>query len=193
MTAELFLNQLEGCLHGLTAEERENAMSYYREYLEEAGEQANEAVEKLGSPQSVAEQILSEMRESQPETDAFFPEEKPSKASAGTVIFGILVLMITSPFWGTIAVLWLTLLFSLAVILLSLGFSAIFAPVQGISCLTGGMPDLGIYNIGAGIFCIGLVLLLWKPFFLLSANATRTFFGFCRNSLEILFRKDASS
>ena len=37
MTQAEFLTQLENALYSLTAEERESAMSYYREYLEEAG------------------------------------------------------------------------------------------------------------------------------------------------------------
>lgn len=190
MTADVFLTQLEQCLSSLTTEEKENAMSYYREYLEEAGENAQQAVEHLGSPQSVAENILSEMRETH---DDALNEQKPEqqKASAGNIVIGIIVLIVTSPFWGTIAVLWLSILFSLCVILLSLVFSAVFAPVQGISFLSNQFPGEGLWAIGSGLLCAGLALLLWKPMFLLCQQSTKAFFGFCRNSLQILFRKDA--
>ncbi len=190
MTADLFLTQLEHCLRCLTQEEKENAMAYYREYLAEAGENADQAAEHLGSPQSVAEKILSEMREAQEEP---LSEQKLSspKSSAGNTALGILILLVTSPFWGTMAVLWLTLLFCLAVILLSLVFSAIFAPVQGISYLMNQLSGEGLWAIGSGLLCAGLALLLWKPMFLLCQQSTKAFFGFCRNSLQTLFRKDS--
>ena len=189
MTADVFLTQLERCLHSLTAEERENAMTYYREYLEEAGEDSEQAVESLGSPQSVAEQILSEMRENQNITLEETKTATPS-SNAGNTILGILIIIVTSPFWGTLTILWLRLLFSLAVILLSMIFSAVLAPIQGISLLSGHLTGEGLWAIGSGIFCLGMALLLWKPMFLLCQYLTRSFFNFCRNSFNILFRKD---
>ncbi|MBR3630512.1 MAG: hypothetical protein IKN55_08605 [Oscillospiraceae bacterium] len=60
MTATEFLTQLDAALFGLSGEERESALEYYREYFADAGENADAAAEALGSPQSVAERIIAE-------------------------------------------------------------------------------------------------------------------------------------
>ena len=58
MNREEFLKQLESLLTDLTYEEREEAMDYYRNYFEDAGEE-NEAnvIAELESPQKVAQSI----------------------------------------------------------------------------------------------------------------------------------------
>ena len=63
MTSSEFLGALEQQLFVLTPDERESALSYYREYLEEAGTDERAAIEALGSPQSVAERIIREIGE----------------------------------------------------------------------------------------------------------------------------------
>lgn len=58
MTAEHFLNRLRQELSDLPFAEREAALRYYTEYLAEAGpEHEEEAVDALGSPYDVAQQI----------------------------------------------------------------------------------------------------------------------------------------
>lgn len=58
MKKEQFLEELERLLQDISAEEREEAMQYYRDYFDDAG-QENEAqiLEELGSPEKVAESI----------------------------------------------------------------------------------------------------------------------------------------
>lgn len=59
MSREEFLRQLEQELRGLSTEERENAMRYYRDYLSEADD-VQAAIDGLGSPKKVAADILRE-------------------------------------------------------------------------------------------------------------------------------------
>lgn len=184
MTPDVFLTQLEHCLHGLRTEEKENAISYYREYFEEAGENVNQVIENLGSPQAVAQKILSEMNEVSDK------KSTESKTTAQTVILGITLLIVTSPFWAVIAILWLSLLVSLAMILFTLAFSAIAAPIQGISYILNGFIPDGLWDIGSGLLCISLTMLLWKPFFLLAKKVTKDFLAFCQHYLKTLFRKE---
>lgn len=55
MKKEEFLKQLEYLLQDLPDSEKEEAISYYRDYLEEAGpEREEKAVEEFGSPERVA-------------------------------------------------------------------------------------------------------------------------------------------
>lgn len=61
MNRHEYLEDLEKCLASLGDDERESALSYYREYFDEAGEGSEEAViEKLGAPYQVAGRILEE-------------------------------------------------------------------------------------------------------------------------------------
>ena len=58
MKKEEFLKQLEQLLSGISEEERADALSYYRSYFEDAGEENEEAIiAELESPQKVADSI----------------------------------------------------------------------------------------------------------------------------------------
>lgn len=174
MTAQEFLKQLEQCLSGLQSEERENALAYYREYFQEAGEEhQEEAVQRLGSPQAAAQRIINEMGDS----GVYLPPKnvrQPSSDSTGTntvrVIVTIIVILCAFPFWITLISLWfalivtvLALVFAVAVTLIAFGLAAVASPIQGILAIIEGAIGYGIYYIGSGILCLGLVMLLWQP------------------------------
>lgn len=223
MTTAEFLQQLERCLHTLSAEERESALSYYREYLEEAGENAPSAIEALGSPQSVAGNIIAEASGG-PTSDSPYnndreppqgfsarygrraaagdyaagfgsvssdspydndrtqnstaygfrytsPEYSPppsgtgdSRIDGGRIALTVILVLVTFPIWFTVLCLWASLVFSLAVTWLAFVFAAIGAPIQGALFLRDGMTGSGLWDIGGGILCLGLALLLWYPF-----------------------------
>lgn len=62
MSREEYLNQLAYLLSDIPDEEREEAMEFYRDYFEEAGEgQEDSVVSELGSPEKVAAQIKSSL------------------------------------------------------------------------------------------------------------------------------------
>ena len=58
MSREEFLKELEYLLADLEEEEREEALDYYRDYLEESGDLTPEEIAgRLGSPEKVAAEI----------------------------------------------------------------------------------------------------------------------------------------
>ena len=60
MTRNEFIAELRGRLAVLPPEERENALQYYEEYFDDAGPENEQAViQELGSPENVANRILS--------------------------------------------------------------------------------------------------------------------------------------
>ena len=60
MSKNEFLNQLSTLLSDISPEERDEAITYYREYIEDAGLENEEAImEELGTPQEVAAEIKS--------------------------------------------------------------------------------------------------------------------------------------
>lgn len=62
MTRKEFMRQLEYLLQDIPDEEREEAVAYYRDYLEEAGDEGEEeALKEFGSPERVAAIIRSDL------------------------------------------------------------------------------------------------------------------------------------
>ena len=62
MRKEEFLKQLEYLLQDIPEEDKEEAVSYYRDYLEEAGSENEEkAIEEFGSPERVAAIIRADI------------------------------------------------------------------------------------------------------------------------------------
>lgn len=179
MTSSEFLGLLEQQLYVLTPEERESALSYYREYLEEAGTDARAAIEALGSPQSVAERIIREIGENRvaytaksttgyqytAEDIAPMPQQS-SSGSGSRLALTIFVIILTFPIWLTVFCLWFSLAAALVALLAGFAFAAIAAPIQGVGELFSSTVGEGLWDIGSGLFSAGMVLLLWKPIWL---------------------------
>lgn len=61
MNRDEFMEQLEYLLSDIPEEEKEDALAYYRDYLEEAGEGADDAIREFGSPERIASIIRSDL------------------------------------------------------------------------------------------------------------------------------------
>lgn len=61
MRKEEYLQQLEKLLYNIPAEDREEALQFYRDYLEDAGEDAEEVLMALGSPEELARSIRRDL------------------------------------------------------------------------------------------------------------------------------------
>lgn len=62
MNRQEFMKELEYFLQDIPDEEKEDAVSYYRDYLDEAGkEHEAEAIQEFGSPERIAAMIRSEL------------------------------------------------------------------------------------------------------------------------------------
>lgn len=76
MNREEFMRRLEQALRGMPEEERRNAMQYYADYFDEAGEENEEEVTRtLGAPEKVAADILREFR------DVSIPQQEKQQTS----------------------------------------------------------------------------------------------------------------
>lgn len=62
MNRDEFMKELEYLLSDIPEEEKEDALSYYRDYLEEAGEQEEEAIREFGSPERIAAIIRADLQ-----------------------------------------------------------------------------------------------------------------------------------
>lgn len=92
MTKEQFLHDLEKKLKHLPANERADAVQFYREYFEEAGpENEQRVIAELKSPAHIASKILAEFAER--EMDAGKKAHKKQKRSFGNgILFAMLAL-----------------------------------------------------------------------------------------------------
>ncbi len=78
-----FLNELAQELVGMPEEERSQALQFYTEYLEDAGEENVQAVlDELGSPQQLARQLIANC--GVPETPAEAPAQQPQQPPAAS-------------------------------------------------------------------------------------------------------------
>ena len=74
MNRKVFMERLRECLADISAEEREDALTYYESYFEEAGvENEAQVIEELGSPEKVAENIKRDLLE-EPQSSIQAPE-----------------------------------------------------------------------------------------------------------------------
>ena len=63
MRKEDYLKRLSELLADIPADEREEALTYYAEYFEDAGEEESEVIKELGTPEEVAHNIREEALE----------------------------------------------------------------------------------------------------------------------------------
>ncbi len=170
MNKEAFLRQLEQLLSGISAEERADAMAFYRSYFEDAGEE-NEAsvLRELGSPQKAAESILKNLGlegngsyyNSFANRDAEYyrniheamknmgMDDGRKKRSAGMTALIVTILVLTSPFWLTLLLLIGSVLLALVCMLFGIAVSVV--AVVAALLITG----VAISGVGVAGLCSG--------------------------------------
>ncbi len=182
MTKTEFLNQLASQLSDISPEEREEALSYYREYIEDAGLENEEALlQELGSPAKVASDIKKDICQktsytSDNQQNAVIPhgetytnnsnsEQGQTKSTSNTNLILILIIaVLLCPIWIPLVITVVSLIFSVIVTVLSIGFGI---GISGIALLIVGVVlfALGIYNLFLspfiGILLIGISMLIF--------------------------------
>ena len=160
MSREEYLSKLAKCIKNIPEQERENALSYYREYFEEAGEDNTAAViAELGSPKHVAAGIIGDFAVRDMEN-----KKKSGGAlkTVGLVLMAIFAAPIALPLAIAAVAVIVAVLISLGAVLVSLGASggAVFLSgfvliISGIVAVFTNMP-LGILALGYGLLGLGL-------------------------------------
>lgn len=193
MNREEFLRQLELLLSGISEEERADAMAFYRSYFEDAGE-GNEVaiIAELESPQKVAESIKKNLGidgsggyyntfanrdaayyKNVSETERNLAKENGKSDNTTMTTAGVVILVLTSPFWLTLLAVAAAVIFAVAVISFSVAISvaAVMAALLisgfailgvGFGMLFTGAPVVGLGLIGGGliVFAIGMLMIL---------------------------------
>ena len=187
MNRQEYMRRLEALLKNIPASEREDALGYYNDYFDEAGEENEyQVIFELGSPEAVAEKILAdvqqdggsesesfESRDSQCGGQASQKTNEKKKMSTSTKILIAIILVLTFPLWISI----LASVFALIVGLLGAIFgivvgcigAAVGLVVGGAACILGGIlclftvPVDGLVSIGVGAILAAVGILLAVP------------------------------
>lgn len=142
-----FMTELASLLQDIPAEERRDAMQYYNDYFDDAGEdQEQQVIDELESPQKVAEKIKADMTGEEVEQQAggqtFFSGSGRTWKIILIVVIGLCALPVILP-----AVLGI-LGAALGVVL------AVFGFFLGLVLAAASILIAGIALIIAGIWCI---------------------------------------
>lgn len=163
MTKQEFLAELRRGLSGLPQNDIEERLNFYSEMIDdrmEEGLSEQEAVDGIGSVDSVVSQILGDIPLSKLVKEKITPK-KQLKA------WMIVLIILGAPIWFSLAVAAVSVAFALYFSLWSIIISlwAVFASLvisvpgsiaAGIVAFASGGGLAGIAMMGAGLFCAGL-------------------------------------
>ena len=163
MNKSEFLKALSKQLKLLPQEDREDALTFYTEYLEDCGFAEDEDVTaKLGTPKEVAKNIFADITMKHIDAN----EEKKSAKKTATIVWIAIISIFSLPISLPIAICLLVIVLTLFIVLLIL-FVAFFG--AGISVMAAGTavfasafiaPGIGqkLVCIGAGMMVIAIGL-----------------------------------
>lgn len=161
-----YLDELRHRLRKLPMEEQEEALQFYEEYFEEAGEENFEqAKNTLGSPATVASQILADYA-----TKTLKDPRKSTKKGISAVWFFMLALFAAPMALPVVLTVFLlifsviitfgSLLFSAFITAVALFISSLFSVIAGASVVFQHWQT-SLFYIGAGLCGIGLSIALF--------------------------------
>lgn len=154
MTKQEFLQRLEQLLADLPYEERDSAMTYYREYLEEAGPENEQAVlAELGSPEQLAAQIHATAGAPMARR-TWSPPPRPGSHKVERILVVVLIALVAVP-----------ILLGVAGGVFGLVFGGIAMVVAGLVCAviaafqiaSAGMDALLLTGISLAVLGVGVL------------------------------------
>lgn len=184
MTKAEFLQELERELAGVSAQEREEALKFYREFFEEAGEEREEEVlRELGSPHRIANLIRanlgtqdeessfeneqpqyteqSEPQAAEPRTESDSHPPLPplpaayAKKPRGNTIGWVILIIVTFPIWSGIVFGLFGAVMGIVGGVIGLAFGSAAFAINAIITLLKGIPEL-IHHPFTGFFNTGV-------------------------------------
>ena len=187
MNKQQFLAELKQLLGDIPADERDEALSYYNDYFEDAGEDNEESiVAELESPEKIAFMIKAGLRDSDksvgeftetgfkayyddkdelantiPSSDdrGFGRSKMPQTPSLAIIILLILASPVLIPlFFGLLAAV-IGITAGIAAMIIGIAAAGIAAIVVGIVCLIVGLPGFAVPAGGLLITGIGLAII----------------------------------
>ena len=183
-----FMEQLESLLQNISPAEREEALQYYNEYFNDAGEEnEQDVIEALGNPAKVAENIKRDLSgngygesayQKTSASDKAIVEyrqtsaegaSKENKLSTGVIVLIVILCVLASPIalgmgsgiLGTligIIASWFGLILSFGAVAILLLLAMLVLLIVGIMCAFQA-PLVGVVVLGIGLLCGGIGIL----------------------------------
>ena len=173
MNREEFMTRLKALLADISEEERKEALQYYHDYFEDAGEEHEaDVIRELESPEKVAATIQADLKGEEPKEDektgfqmaeSVAYEKEKKKISGGQIALIIVLCLFAAPIALPLLFAAIMVVFSLLVaafsIFAALVVSAIAICVAGVVSVARGIAMLAI-AFPTGLLTIGVGLLL---------------------------------
>jgi uncharacterized membrane protein len=186
MDRKEFILEIKNKIKHLPYDEIKNALDYYEEYFDEAGEENEQAVIKeLGSPSDIASKIISEFAIK--DIDKSEKSAKKGMSTIWLVLLGIFASPIALPLAVTFIVLIFVFLIVIASILFSFGITAVAVGFSGVMAFVASLALLSS-DYATGIFMLGFSLIaisIGAIFTLLTVSLAKISF----NGIAILMAK----
>lgn len=176
MTMEQYIAALEQELRHLPKEERDGAISYYREYFEEAKASAPDGaydpVAEFGEPSELAAQILQQMAQRivEPEEENVTPAAEQKKKSPFSAVWIVVLAILASPIALPVGIALVAVIFSLVLVVFSVSLAlcvaGIASGIAGVVALVWAIPLLftngatGLVLLGISLTMLGVAILL---------------------------------
>lgn len=167
MNKKAFLTDLKQRLKHLPKDDREDALTYYEEYLEDMDLNDTEDVtEKLGSPKEIAREIIANCTEKHIDNQKEKGGVKNSATMIWTVILGVCAAPFAIPLIGAILLVLFGILLVIISFVCAIGLGGASFIVVGISSCIVAIFAAGfaqrIVCIGIGLLgvAVGLLLLI---------------------------------
>ena len=184
MNREEYLSQLRKYLKRLPKDDYENAMEYFTEYFDEAGEEGEQnVIEELGTPKEAAGELFSNLVTKKVNTSK--REKHYTKNVMLLSILAILTAPISVPLAMSLIILAGCLIFTLVCVIASVfilgvsfglvGMKLILRAIVAIPCSAPGtlvIGGMGLFGIGCSILIIAAGICLirifknWIPHFM---------------------------
>lgn len=205
MTKREYLSKLSVELFDLSSDEREEAIAYYREYIEDAGPENEEAtIKELGPVEELAKEIrrgiLNKEIPQELETQLVVKSEaskskEKKENNTVAIILGIILAIVLSPIWIPLLVVVLAVLFALIVTMAAIIFAigvvgAVFTIVGFILIFVSFATVFASPLHGFAMFGTALILAALGILFLLLISWGGTkFFPWMMNGISNLVKK----
>lgn len=170
MSKSIFIDTLRELLEPLNKEESDKFISYYEEIIEdykESGLTEQEVIDKIGSPQSIANDILSE-------------QDSINIPSSNSKILNKILLILGFPLWGSLLLTAVLLILSVYIVILCIPFTtgvssiaffgAALVSILGSPFMIFDTLNVGVVQLGLGVSSIGISILLGFITIYLSKN-----------------------
>ena len=165
MNKQTYMQELGQYLRHLSEEDRQDALEYYSEYIDELNLEPEEDIcAKIGDPRDVSRHIIAQT------TERKIAEQKEKNTAKGSgsilwlIILGIFASPIALPLAIALVVIIISLVITVGSVLLAFFVSGAAMIVAGIgicvmSFFSGSVGQV-FFAIGAGLFVLGLGILI---------------------------------